>query len=190
MNLVNLPNKKLLTISIFFWTVSSFTGFLASINTQKDILNSVSGIEKRNYSTLLGEPQNPLVYILKNLKLNIILLLGAFSLGLMTFINLAFNGMFFGIFIGLLIKSGVPINNLILSIIPHGIFELPSLWLAGAAGLKGPQVFLRYLKGGIFVTEKDVKEFLILGLLSIILLIAAGFMESKITFKIVEGGLP
>jgi len=79
---------------------------------------------------------------------------------------------------------------ILLYTVPHGILELPSIWLAGAAGLKGPQVFLRYLRGGEFVTKEDIKEYLTLSTISVVLIVIAAWVEANITPKIAERFLP
>ncbi len=72
--------------------------------------------------------------------------------------------------------------------IPHGIFEIPAIIIAGAAGFKIPYEIVRYLMGKKEepLTKEDIKEYLTLALISIILIVIAAFVEAYITPKIAE----
>ncbi len=123
-------------------------------------------------------------YLLTNNIKSIVLNIGGvFIIGLPSISNLSLNGLIFGLIVE---TSQMNYKQIILFTLPHGIFELPALWLAGAAGLKGPQVFLRYLRGGEFVTREDVKEYLTLSALSVVLIVIAAWIEANITPKIAE----
>jgi len=73
-------------------------------------------------------------------------------------------------------------------ILPHGIFEIPAIIIAGAAGFKIPYEIVRYLAGKKEqpLTKEDIKEYLTLAVISIILIIIAAFVEAYITPKIAE----
>lgn len=105
---------------------------------------------------------------------------GSLSLGLFTISSIVWQGYI----LGLTLKAKGLASSLF--IIPHGIFEFPSIWFAGAAGLKGPQVFIRYLKGGDSIIKEDIKEYLTLAAISIILIIIAGVIEANFTLIIAE----
>ena len=73
-------------------------------------------------------------------------------------------------------------------VLPHGIFEIPAIIIAGAAGLKIPYEIIRYLAGKkeTILTKEDIKEYLTLALISIILIVIAAFIEAYVTPKIAE----
>ncbi|WP_457548857.1 stage II sporulation protein M [Archaeoglobus sp.] len=73
-------------------------------------------------------------------------------------------------------------------ILPHGIFEIPAIIIAGAAGFKIPYEIVRYLAGKKEkpLTKQDIKEYITLALISIILIVIAAFVEAYITPKIAE----
>ena len=80
------------------------------------------------------------------------------------------------------------ILSVILLVLPHGIFEIPAIIIAGAAGFKIPYEIIRYLSGKKeqILTKEDIKEYLTLALISIILIVVAAFIEAYITPKVAE----
>ncbi|AFK21798.1 stage II sporulation protein M [Pyrococcus sp. ST04] len=128
-------------------------------------------------------------YILTN-NLRVILLLsfgGTLALGGLTFLNLIFNGMDLGtLFYGALISG--ELKAFFFLILPHGIFEIPGMIIAGAAGFKIPYELLRFALGKKkeIITEEDAKEFFKLVAISVVLIFIAALIESTITLKIAE----
>ena len=82
-------------------------------------------------------------------------------------------------------------SEIILLILPHGIFEIPAIIIAGAAGFKIPYELVRYLAGKKEqpLTKEDVKEYLTLALISIILIVIAAWVEANVTLKIAKAML-
>ncbi|WP_456329191.1 stage II sporulation protein M [Archaeoglobus sp.] len=81
------------------------------------------------------------------------------------------------------LSSQVSIPKLILLTAPHGIFEIPAIIIAGAAGFKIPYEIVRYLAGKkeTVLTREDIREYIALSLISIILIVIAAFVEVYIT---------
>jgi len=119
--------------------------------------------------------------VIQNMKVILIIILGAFSLGVTSLINLIGNGLSFGLLVRYSYDFGASTKDILAATLPHGIFELPALWLAGAAGFKGPQVFIRYINGGEFISTEDLIEFSGLSVFSICLMLLAGIIEVKFT---------
>ena len=76
----------------------------------------------------------------------------------------------------------------LLLVVPHGIFEIPAIIMAGAAGFKIPYEIIRYLAGKKeqVLTKEDIKEYLTMALISIILIVIAAWIEANVTLKIAE----
>ncbi|WP_457549781.1 stage II sporulation protein M [Archaeoglobus sp.] len=68
-------------------------------------------------------------------------------------------------------------------ILPHSIFEISAIIIAGAAGFKIPYEIVRYLAGKKeqVLTKEDIREYLNLALISIFLIIIAAFVEAYVT---------
>ena len=86
------------------------------------------------------------------------------------------------------LEKGIPINEVILLTLPHGIFEIPAIIIAGAAGFKIPYEIIRYLAGNkeMILTKEDIKEYMTLALISIILIVIAAWIEAYITPRMAE----
>jgi len=112
---------------------------------------------------------------------------GAVLFGVPTFINLVANGLITGSSISIAIQNGLDTKEIFL-ILPHGIFEIPAIIIAGAAGFKIPYEIVRYLAGKKeqILTKEDIKEYLTLALISIMLIVIAAFVEAYITPRIAE----
>ena len=81
--------------------------------------------------------------------------------------------------------------NIVSLTLPHGIFEIPAIIIAGAAGFKIPYEIIRYLAGKKkqILTKEDIKEYLTLALISIILIVIAAWIGANITLKIAKAML-
>jgi len=123
--------------------------------------------------------------ILNNLNSIGFVVLGSFIFGMPTFTKLFFNGYVIGVIIAVFSHN---LSVVLLFLLPHGIFEIPAIIIAGAAGFKIPYEIVRYLMGKKEqpLTKEDIKEYLILALISIILIVIAAFVEAYITPRIAE----
>ena len=84
--------------------------------------------------------------------------------------------------------AGLTAEDVLILTLPHGIFEIPAIIIAGAAGFKIPYELVRYLasKKEQILTKEDLKEYLTLALISIILIVIAAWIEANVTLKIAK----
>lgn len=96
----------------------------------------------------------------------------------------------FGVFTGgLLFVIGIPLGVRLFTdpflylIVPHGIFEFPSLWLAGAAGFYPVSGFVAHLRGDRddVLTDREYREFVRLVTAAVGLMIVAAAVETTVT---------
>jgi len=108
--------------------------------------------------------------------------------GLLTFVNLISNGVIFGSIIKNSVIVGLSYWDILSLALPHGIFEIPAIIIAGAAGFKIPYEITKYLAGKKenVLTKQDIKEYLTLASISIILIVIAAWIEANITLRIAE----
>lgn len=83
---------------------------------------------------------------LNNLQACILLFLGGATFGLLTFFILLSNGLIIGVFVGEIAERLGPFG-LAVGLIPHGIFELPALFIAAALGFSLARSLLGDLSG-------------------------------------------
>ncbi len=175
--------RRLVLFAFLIFVISFISGLIIGINnTHLQIL----------YDRKVGNIFIPYILsykyiIINNLKVIIFLIVGAFTLGISTFLNLSLNGYILGIIVSIYFPI-LGIKRLTLLILPHGIFEIPAIIIAGAAGFKIPYEIIRYLAGKKEqpLTKEDIKEYLTLALISIILIVIAAFVEAYITPRIAE----
>lgn len=181
-----------LSIKLFIMSASIWIlGFLAGFLTPATHISGSSELAlfKLNAESLFDQSPSDISFtsiIYKNIKANFVLIFGAFTLGVLTLVNLLFASLIFGAIVKDMVLAHVSFKVIGYAIIPHMIFELPAIWLAGAVGFKGPQVFFRYLRGGEFITKNDINEYLGMALISFSLLLIAGIIEAKVTPQILE----
>ncbi|NJE26385.1 stage II sporulation protein M [Thermococcus sp. MV5] len=107
------------------------------------------------------------------------------TFGDLTFLDIVVND----VNLGMLFYEALSLNDIktfFLLILPHGVFEIPGLIIADAAGFKIPYELLRFALGkkeGI-MSEEDAKEFFKLVGISILLIFIAAVIESMITLRL------
>ena len=88
-----------------------------------------------------------------------------------------------GMLVGLLATEGdlaghLPLGRFVLAILPHGIFELPALFLASALGLRlGLAFWRKVLTAGAEPSERLTVDLARLGAVLLCLLVAASLIE-------------
>jgi len=91
-----------------------------------------------------------------------------------------------GFLIGYQIGAAATSNNLLFvgaAIVPHGLFEIPAILLAGAAGFLIPGEIIKYLQGRreTPVTRQDLRQTIILTTLSFLCVLLAAVVEAVVT---------
>jgi uncharacterized membrane protein SpoIIM required for sporulation len=139
-----------------------------------------------NHLDTLKEPDFCYVMV-TNLRVTFLLLSGALLFGMTTAVNLVFNGLNLALAIKTL-NGSMSLRKILLLILPHGIFEIPAIIIAGAAGFKIPYEVIRYLAGRkeVILTREDIKEYLTLALTSVILIVIAAWIEANVTLEIAK----
>ncbi len=167
---------------VFFALIIYLIGFIFGfINFSIDLANP------EDRTVIKGEIKNEVSFfkiLTQNLKVIMTTLSGGLLFGSMSIIALFLNGFVNGVVLESCLSTTNPSNALKL-LIPHGIFEIPAIIIAGAAGLKIPYEIIRYLAGKKeqILTKEDVKEYLTLALISIILIVIAAWIEANVTLK-------
>ncbi|MDR1819012.1 MAG: stage II sporulation protein M [Methanobrevibacter sp.] len=123
-----IDNKYILLLSTLFFFVPLFLGYIFSSNLNgflDPVLNAfkqkiVSGEIKLSFDSIF----------INNFKAILMEYTGAIFFGLVTSVNLIFNGLLIGYF-----GSKIALHKFLIGILPHGIFEIPGLIIGGAAGL-------------------------------------------------------
>ncbi|MFU0789024.1 stage II sporulation protein M [Virgibacillus proomii] len=121
---------------------------------------------------------DPLDYLKNNIKAILVFIAGLLTFGISSIIQLTLNGMMLGVGIEGLTNRTTLLESF-LYILPHGLFEIPAIILAGAIGLYPYKIIISLIKGQK-IKVNFVNMIYIIGLI-VSLLVLAAFVESYIT---------
>ncbi|WP_169801135.1 stage II sporulation protein M [Halalkalibacter krulwichiae] len=158
--------KVLLIISICLFVVTFSIGFLTGDYLQ--LIGSQDQLEK-------PDPGMGLTFDLfvNNLFVCLILMSGIFLFSIPTFFLLMLNGFFLGTGVKSLLLIGLDIQEVLLKLLPHAIFEVVGFLISASIGLLGLTFYFNSKKELTFIKK---------GLISVFFLIlAAAFIEGFIT---------
>ena len=176
--------KYLSLFSTLIFFIGVLFGSVSEYHENYELIHKKSSINHE----FNKNPPNFGYILLNNLRVTLLLSFGGvLTFGGLTLLNLVLNG----IYLGTTLQSSLILGELktfFLLILPHGIFEIPGLIIAGSAGFKIPYELLKFALGKKeeIITEKDAKEFFKLVGISIALILIAAIVESTITMKIAE----
>lgn len=133
------------------------------------------------------QKNDPIAFVINNGIVILKLISGSLFLGLTTFFFLSLNGLVFGAAMAISMQNA-SLTTVLLLTMPHAIFELPSIWFAGAAGFKIPYELICYFtnKKDYILNKEEVIDFLIMIGIAIVLIFIAAFVEAYITARIGE----
>jgi len=180
------------SILIILSTVIFFACFLIGLSPIFSIPNNTNFVFLKSYILTRKLYYASFSYVLlNNFKLLLTLILGGFLFSIPTLLVEIYNALFFGYLIRYCIVYGIPRYTIFLLVLPHTMFEIPAIIIAGAAGFKIPYEIVRYLAGKKEqpLTREDIKEYLTLALISIILIVIAAWIEANVTLKIAKAML-
>lgn len=177
-------NRVPITISLAIYFITFIIGALSFYFLNPDMSNLENFCPNCDFQVKLTT-----LSIMRNNGIMIATLIsGFFSLGLTTFTNLVLNGFTFGIAIADAVNVSSPLTTILLIIMPHAIFELPAIWIAGAAGFKIPYELVRYFteKKDYILNRQEVIDFLMLTGCAVALIVIAAIIEANVTKRIAE----
>lgn len=183
-------NKVILTISTGIFLGFLFLGILVGYFSSSFIENIL-----KTFFKLLREAIveiNTLSIFIKNLQAVLIMYIGGIIV-IVPVIVLSFNGFLLGAFFGCVMHGGFNTATTVLTpwhfiafTMPHGIFELPALIIAAAAGLRISTLVIGLIKNSI--RKKPVsdqywkfKDSIALLAIAIVLLLIAAIIEANFT---------
>lgn len=165
-------NILLISSAIFYILFTVFGFYIGD-------MFSLGSIEKSKQLT-----SNPLDYFNHNIVSLLYFLSGLFTFGLGSIYSLAVNGVMLGVSLEAMSNKASFLGSLVY-IIPHGIFEIPAMIIAGAIGLYPWQLIYQFIKG-----DKRIKiQWRLLAKLSCImvgLLFIAGCVEAWVTPYVIK----
>jgi uncharacterized membrane protein SpoIIM required for sporulation len=183
-------NKTVLTISTGIFLGFLFLGVLFGYFSSSFIENFLKNLFKQLRETIVEI--NTLSIFIKNLQAVFIMYVGGIIV-IVPVIVLSFNGFILGSFFGCVLHGDLNTATTVLTpwhfiafTMPHGIFELPALIIAGAAGFRISTLVIGLIKS--VIRKKPVsdqywkfKDSIALLAIAIVLLFIAAIIEANFT---------
>lgn len=183
-------NETFLILSATIFLVSIFVGYAFS-----GALDSVLSLVLSDFKKRITEGQLKLTTIsifTNNIQIGLFIYLGGLIFGIGTFIYLTFNGLFLGY-----AATQYPLGNFIIYTIPHGVFEIIGIIIAGAAGFRLTSWLVNVLRDMLHIRSDistvtqmkyvfeshmdEIWESLKLFMIAVVLLIIAAFIEANLS---------
>lgn len=121
-------------------------------------------------------------FIVNNSRPFLFSILGAASLGLFTAFIMVFNGVIVGN-IGVIVGRSAGVDFFLVGVLPHGIFELPSLFIAAGVGFRLFHRFVQRILGrrDAFVSRRYLYRTAVLVVAAWLMLALAAVIEAHVT---------
>ncbi|MFD1954463.1 stage II sporulation protein M [Paenibacillus thailandensis] len=129
-------------------------------------------------------PRDPLYYIGHNSRASLLFVSGLLTIGMSSIFALFANGFMIGFSVASKMQE-TAFAATMMHVVPHGIFEVPAMILAGAVGLYPLQLIIRYARGikPVRIAWVQLAQSVVL---IAALIAAAGVVEAWITPHIIE----
>ncbi len=174
-----------LLLAVFL--ASSFAGYATGVHSPEGALQAVRRIMERMGPLSDSSFHNFVKIFVNNSMVALLMFLSGLFFGLGPWFITAFNGLVVGIVVFVVHDlRGLPMNRVLLALIPHGIVEIPAFAIAGVAGITW---YVELAKGEGEAAERFKKGFVKgfkLYLLSVALLLVAALIEAYITPKVAD----
>ena len=183
-------NETFLILSATIFVISIFVGYAFS-----GALDSILSVVMSEFKKKITEGQLKLTTLsifTNNIQIALFIYLGGLVLGIGTFYFLALNGLFLGY-----AATQYQLGNFVVYTIPHGIFEVIGIIIAGAAGFRLTSWIVNVFKDMLHIRSDistvtqmkyvfeshmdEISESLKLFVIAVVLLIIAAFIEANLS---------
>jgi len=137
-----------LAVSVGVFLLGIAAGYAVLLSGDPVADQMIEMVRNGVFADILGDSPAMLAVkiFLNNLQACLLLFLGGATFGLLTLFVLLSNGVIIGVFVGEIAERLGPLG-LAVGLIPHGIFELPALFIAATLGLGLARSLLADLSG-------------------------------------------
>lgn len=190
--------RRWIATAVFLFVTGVLLGFWAAVSQPDVFLEQVRPAMERiaSIGTMVFASPSPLertwIIYRNNAQAMTIMTIGGLFLGLVPVMAVFGNGALIGVFLGLSGEIAPQANDpwrLFIALAPHGVIELPAVWLAAAWAMK---LGLAYLspaaagrRWGAF--QESVRETVFVLFIVMIMLAIAAAIEGNVTLALVQG---
>ena len=148
-------NLKLILASVAAFTV----GIPAGVLTYPQLEDELPAILNEAFKGVLSGPTHEIILkvFLRNVSASLIMLMVGMTV-LLTFAVLFLNGFLVGLVFRFSLDNGLNLTQIVLGIAPHGVFELPAIFTAAAAGIHIGLQALTQKGRRVKATSQAIKE--------------------------------
>ena len=159
-----------------------FLGYAFAVFNGSTALNLTKAIAQRIGPLYGSSFKNFLKIFTNNVSVAFIMMISGLFFGLGPWFIMAFNGFIVGVVVRVVQGvRGFPMERILLGLLPHGVFEIPALALAGTAGIVWYREIMRGGDGAGERFREGALKALKLFAASVVLLLIAAFVEAYIT---------
>ncbi|MFD0770713.1 stage II sporulation protein M [Bacillus sp. CGMCC 1.60114] len=169
-------NRKYLITTIIIFLIVFYISYIAFT----DILNTEGnggggGSEYKDFTV-----NSFLDFFINNAKVFVLMSVG---FGVITFISLVYQAYSLGMLYSVWLHEGLSFKTFALLTIPHGIFEIPALFIAGSIGFRSLTLIIQYLKRKELNYQKEFEQIVY----NLILVIFLTFLAAIVEFYVTQG---
>jgi stage II sporulation protein M len=128
-----------------------------------------------------------LAILVNNLLAATVIALGVLTFGLVTALALLFNGLLLGLVLTFA-SAELGLATALALVVPHGVLELPALWIVGAVVFRVVHRGIRYLRrtdDALLTREEALEAAALLGVAALLIVVAA-WIEANVTTAVAE----
>lgn len=183
---------KIFYLLVFFYFLSAFAGYIASIQNPEFAAQAYDAIKDSYESKGLFDVSSKFDLFILIFLNNAVAAFFSYAAGLIPFLGLsAFsvvgNGFFLGVIGSVVLSQGKGIATLLISLLPHGIVELPVFFYASSLGVYLMlNISMKILGRPVRIKSvftNSIRSFIIIVLP---LLLLAAFLEAYVTYAIIN----
>lgn len=183
---------KIFCVLVFFYFLSALAGYIASIQNPEFAAQAYNAIKESYESKGLFDVSSRFDLFVLIFLNNAVAAFFSFVTGLIPFLCLSAvsvvgNGFLLGVIMAVVLSQGKGIITVLISLLPHGIVELPVFFYASSLGVYlmlniSMKILGQPVRLKSFFTN-SIRSFIIIVLP---LLLLAAFLEAYVTYSIVK----
>ncbi|MGF9964053.1 stage II sporulation protein M [Bacillus rhizoplanae] len=168
-------NRKYLITTIIIFLIVFYISYIAFTDILNTEGNGGGGSEYKDFTVT-----SFLDFFINNAKVFVLMSVG---FGVITFISLVYQAYSLGMLYSVWLHEGLSFKTFALLTIPHGIFEIPALFIAGSIGFRSLTLIIQYLRRKELNYRKEFEQIVY----NLILVIFLTFLAAIVEFYVTQG---
>lgn len=190
--------RRWIATAVFLFAIGALLGYWTALS-QPDMLleqvrpalDRIAGIGQRVFTSTSPVERTWIIYS-NNAQAMTIMMIGGLFVGIVPAMGVLGNGALIGVFLGLsgqIAPQAADPWRLFVALAPHGVIELPAIWLAAGWALKLGLGYLAPSAAGRRweVFRETAREAVLILFVVMIMLAVAAAIEANITLSLVRG---